>query len=111
MTLKYVNVPLFDDPYYGYSITLEGNSYNLEFLYNGRMGLYILSLLDAEGLNIVRGQALVPAYPLLKEYPIDNLSGFFWLEEISSITREAYKEYPRYLSKYYRMFYIYDDGV
>lgn len=111
MTARYVDLPLFDDPYYGYSITLEGNSYNLEFLYNERMGLYTLSLFDAEGVSLIRGQAVVPDYPMLKDYALENLSGFFWLEEISNLQDEAYKKYPTYLSKYYRMFYIYDDGL
>ena len=111
MALKYVNVPLFEDAFYGYSITLEGDSYNLEFLYNERMELYTLSLFDAAGVPIVRGHAVVPSYPMLADYPIENLTGFFWLEELANINRESYKEYPQYLSKYYRMFYIYDDGV
>lgn len=110
MTLRYVDIPLFEDDYYGYSITLEGNSYNLEFVYNNRMELYTLSLFTADGEALVRGQAVVPNFPLLKDYVIDELTGFFWMEPIAEIGDEFYKTYPKDLAKYYRMFYIYEDG-
>lgn len=109
MALKYVSLPLFADPFYGYSITLEDNSYNLEFLYNERMGLYVMSLFSANGMAIIRGQAVVPNYPMLGDYAIEGLSGFFWMEEIAEIEDQPYKKYPQHLHKYYRLFYIYED--
>jgi hypothetical protein len=111
MSLKYVDLPLFSDSYYEYSISLQGVSYVLEFVYNERMSLYIFNLYDAESNPIVLGQALVPTFPILKDYAIENLTGFFWMEEKADIVHQPYKEYPDKIDKYYNFYYIYEDGV
>jgi hypothetical protein len=110
MTVRYVDVPLFSDFHYTYSITLEGNSYNLEFLYNERMELYTLTMYSADGSLLVAGHAVVPNYPIFGDYALPDLDGFFFMEPISEIEAEAYKTYPAQIHKYYRMVYLYDDG-
>lgn len=111
MTLRYVNLPLFPDADYGYSIALEGNSYNLQFTYNERMELYTISLFDEDSNPIVLGEGLVPYYPIFRDYALLNLSGWIWLEEIADNISEAYKVYPDKLDEYYQMYYVYDDGL
>lgn len=108
MTTNYVNIPLFADPFYSYSISLEGNSYILQFLYNERAELYYLSLFDVENNPLVQGEALVPNYPIFKDYAILALNGWFWLEEKADIITEPYKTYPDKLNEYYNMYYIYN---
>lgn len=107
MTTNYVNIPLFADPFYSYSISLEGNSYTLQFLYNERAQLYFLSMLDAENNPVVLGEAVVPTYPIFRDYALPLLSGWFWLEEKANILSEPYKVYPDKLNEYYNMYYIY----
>lgn len=106
--MKYVVVPLFSDFYYTYSLSLEGESYNLEFLYNERAQQWFLNLLDADNNPVVMGVGVVPGYPILQEYAISGLTGFFWMEEKSNIITEGYKQYPEELNQYYNMFYIYE---
>lgn len=106
--MQYVVVPLFPEPFYTYSQSFQGQSYNLEFLYNERAQQWFLNLLDADNLPIVMGVGIVPGYPILQEYAITGLTGFFWLEEKAEITTEAYKQYPEQLNQYYNMFYIYE---
>ncbi len=110
MTLLAINLPLSDDPSYSYSVAFEGNSYNLKFEYNERAKLYFLSLSDADDNLIVGGEALVPNYPILLDYALPLLSGFIWMEEISDIIFEPYKQFPDKLSQYYTLSYSYDDG-
>lgn len=111
MAFKYVNLPLFADPYYSYSIALEGNSYILEFVYVERCQLYFLSLRDADSNPIVLNSGLVPTYPIMFDYALPNLSGYFWMEEIADILSEPYKVYPDKINEYYQFYYIYDDGT
>ena len=111
MALKYVDLPLFSDDFYDYPISLEGDSYILEFMYNSRMKLYIFNLYSADNTPIILGQALVPSFPLLGDYAIEGLSGYFWMEEKADIVHQPYKEYPDKIDKYYNFYYIYDNGV
>jgi hypothetical protein len=110
MAMVAVVLPLSDDPSYSYNVALEGNSYNLKFEYNERAQLYFLSLSDADEDLIVGGEALVPNYPILLDYAIPLLSGFIWMEEISDIIFQPYKQFPDKLSQYYTLSYSYDDG-
>lgn len=108
MTMVAVSLPLFDDPSYSYNVALEGNSYNLKFEYSERAQLYFLSLSDADDNLIVGGEALVPNYPVLLDYALPLLSGFIWMEEISDIVFQPYKQFPDKLSQYYTLTYSYD---
>lgn len=106
MALKYVSLPLFKDAFYTYPITLEGVSYILEFIYNDRMRSYCFSLYDADRNPIILGERLVPSYPMFREYALPNLTGWFWMEEISIIISEPYKQYPEDIDEYYNFYYV-----
>ena len=109
MTTMYVPLPLDASPFYSYSVSLQGNSYALEFVYNTRMKLYVFNLYDADKAPVVLGQALVPNSPLLVGYSIPSLSGFFVLTEKGTTLVEAYKQYPESISTYYDFLYIYSE--
>lgn len=108
MAEKYVNLPLFSDAEYEYSIALQGLSYILRFIYNERMKLYTLNLYDADRNPIVLGEALVPSYPIFFDYAISPLSGYFYLSEKANVQSEPYKIYPDKLATHYNFYYIYD---
>lgn len=110
MAKKYVSLPLFSDAYYEYGIALQGESYVLRFIYNERMKLYTISLLSADLVPIVMGEALVPNYPMFFEYAIRPLTGYFYMYEKANILSEAYKVYPENINEYYELVYIFDDG-
>lgn len=104
----YITLPLFPEPDYTYAVALQDVSYNLEFIYNERTQLYSLSLYDQNNNPIVLGEALVPNYPIFKDYAIFPLTGFFWMEEKADIISEPYKVYPDSIDQYYNLFYIYE---
>lgn len=107
MILTQVILPLYPDPYYTYSLALQGVSYNLEFIYNERSQLYYLNLLDSTSSPIVMGVALVPSYPIILDYPLQPLTGWFWLEENATNIAEPYKTYPDKIDQYYNFKYSY----
>lgn len=110
MAKKYVSLPLFSDAYYEYGIALQGESYVLRFIYNERMKLYTISLLSADLVPIVMGEALVPSYPMFFEYALYPLTGYFYMYEKANIISEPYKVYPENINEYYELVYVYDDG-
>lgn len=108
MAEKYVSLVLSEEPFYEYSVALEGNSYILQFVYNERAQSYFLSLFTAEREPIVMGEALVPSYPIFIDYALANLTGYFYLQENATIVSEPYKTYPDKISEYYTFFYMYE---
>lgn len=110
MAEKYVALPLFSDAEYEYTVALQGDSYTLRFTYNERMKLYTISLLSADLVPIVMGEALVPSYPMFFEYALYPLTGYFYMYEKANIISEPYKVYPENINEYYELVYVYDDG-
>lgn len=110
MALRYVTLPLYEDSDYQYDISLEGNYYTLRLYYNERAEAWFFELRDGENTMLVGGERLVPYYPLLRNYSLENLTGMIWLEYIGYDMNETLSN-PFELSKYNKLFYIYDDGV
>lgn len=108
MATRYVEIPIINYPYYDLSVSLEEVSYIIEFKYVGRMNLYTMSLYDAERNPIIIGHALTPNYPILLDYAIPNMNGYFVLLDKGGKASEAYKDYPENIADYYYLFYIYD---
>jgi len=109
MTFQYVPLPLYEDSDYEYEVPLEGNYYTLRLYYNERAEAWFSELRDGEGAMLVAGERVVPYYPMFLSYSLENLSGMFWLEYIGYDMNETLSN-PFELSKYNKLYYIYDDG-
>lgn len=107
MAVYNVSLPLYNEADYQYGVSLEGNSYVLEFIYNERCKLYFLSLFSSDLEPIVQGIAVTPSYPIMIDYALPNLSGWFWLEVKSELLSEPYKTYPQDIDQYYNFYYSY----
>jgi hypothetical protein len=103
--LNYVNCPLYDVPYYSYSVILEDNTFTLRFVYNDILKLYTLTILDDQGYILCSGIGITPYHPMTIDYDLRGLTGFFQLLPIGDNGVEYYKDYPESLSKYYRLYY------
>jgi hypothetical protein len=103
-----VDLPLYSDPFYSYSVSLENITYSVEIRYYQRDGIWRMSLFLEDQTPIAQGIALVPEYPILQDYNIEGMSGFFWLYPIPSIKTEKYVEDPEHLDQYYTFKYIYN---
>ena len=109
MAVKHVVIPLYSDKDYQYSISLQGQSFQLRFTYNETMKLYTMQIIDVDGNKLLSGVGVVPNYPIAVDYVIPNLTGAFYLAPVSDVNFEAYKLYPEDIHKYYEMTYLYDD--
>lgn len=108
MTARYVNMPLFTESFYTYTISLETISYSVEIVYNERMKLWLLSLYLEDKTPVFEGLGIVPGYPIALDYALNTLTGYFYLECVASIDTEQYIQYPDKLSQYYKFYYIYE---
>ena len=107
MALMYIPMPLFSDSSYSYDISLEGNAYSFKAYYNERAEGWFFNLSEKDGNPLVLGERLVAEYPIMLEYALENLSGFLYLEPIGN-SSEKYRTNPFELSKWFRLFYIYN---
>ena len=105
----YVDLLLDDSPLYDYSASLEGNSYIVEMQFNERTQLYHMSLYDADKNPLVLGVGLVPGFPIMADYALLNLTGFFLLIQKGELQSEPYKKFPDKLSQYYNLVYTYTE--
>ena len=110
MALIQTKLPLFDDPFYSYSTSLEQNTFYLEFLYLQRIDDWVISVTDAERNKLVTGQRLTPNKPLFLDYRLPNLTGYFFLTPKSSEDPSVYDDRKRRLKDYFNFYYYYDDG-
>ena len=104
-----IGLPLYNSSDYQYTFTLERVSYKFRFYYNERMRQWIMDIRLSDGTPVVLGTALVPYHPIGFDY-ITPFTGFFWLEAIGEDQNETISN-PYDLSKYYRLFYFWDDGA
>ena len=109
MTLQYIPMPLFSDPSYTYDISIESNAYTIDVYYNERAEGWFFNLIIKGGNPLIYGERLVANYPILIDYALPNLTGYIFLEPIGDSV-EKYRTAPFELSKWFRLFYIYDDG-
>lgn len=108
MALHYVNLPLYQEPDYQYTISLERVSYKVRFYFVERVEKWAIDLRYANNDPIILGAFLAPEYPLFFDYHIEGMSGSFWLEPIGKDKNETIIN-PYELNEYYRLFYIYED--
>lgn len=110
MAVKILKLPLFNDTYYSYPISLEGNTYVLDFLFLERINDWTLSLKDSEQNPLVLGQRMTPDTELFFSYQVEGLSGYFLFTPISVIKPSEVSDNIQRPKDFYNLFYIYDDG-
>jgi len=99
--------PLYNSPYYTYSIDLDRVSYGLTFRYSSRSKGYMMDVFDAEENPVIRNIKIVPNYPLLEQYSLSEVSGEFYLFPIEETTiAESGVPDPRRVDRTHYLVYI-----
>lgn len=107
MAWNFVDLPLYEEYDYNYTVSLEGEAYNLRIYFNQRMGLWFLDLSRDNGEVIVEGVGLHKYYPILNENKIPELSGFMWLQPTGDGLDESLL-HPDLIAKYYKLYYLWE---
>lgn len=107
-TYTSISLPLFEDYFYSYSISLDETStvYVIEIQYNDYAEQWFMSLFTEDQETLLAGIALVPEYPIALDYALGNITGFFWLLPIPEIPSDKYSEEPEALSQYFTFEYV-----
>jgi hypothetical protein len=101
-------LPLFNDPVYEYSTSLDGVSFRLLFVWNTYSQTWYLSVEDVNGNPIVSGVPIVTNYPLLIDYDLSEhgLYGSFLFTPITPLGLSPDIPNMRNMDKYVKLFYI-----
>lgn len=103
-----IELPLYADEDFTYTVALEDNAYDLRIYYNRRMEKWFLELLRDDGTEVIMGLGLSAYYPIASGYNFEDLTGFFWLQPKNYGEDEAAVN-PVKLSEYYKLFYIWEE--
>lgn len=107
MTRLYVPLPLYSDSFYSYLSSLENQTYKIQILWNERANIWVLNLYLEDGTVLLLGERITPNYPLISEYNIDGLTGYFILVPKDEVDDEKYLTNARQLGQYYDFYYTY----
>lgn len=103
-----VDLPLYDDADYSYSVSLQSQSYVIRVYYVERTQLWYFSVFEENQTPIFQGLALVPEYPITLDYLKSELTGFFRLVPIPAYKIvDPYLLYPDKIAQYYTFSYVY----
>ena len=74
-------LPLFADPVYTYSASLENKPFNFRFAWNERSLAWHMDLAAEDGAPVLLGLKLVPDFAMVFDYALQaaGLTGFFVL--------------------------------
>lgn len=100
-------LPLFDNPYYTYSIDIDNEAMEFTFRWNERAEQWMMTIADSGGDVILRNIPLVPAYPLLKQFSLERPVGDIFLIPVGE--SEIYEPIPDPRRVFETHFLIYDD--
>lgn len=109
MTTVYTELPLFSDPIYEYTVSLESQQRVLTFYYNETDFAWRMDLRNIDGTAVATGIKLVPEYPILGNFRSPYLSGYFILSTENTKQSERFFTDISIVPNFYRLFHIYDD--
>lgn len=101
------NCPLFDSPFYSYTMDLSRDTYTLTFRYSSRSEGYLMDIFDAEENPVVRNIKLVPLTALLDQYSLSTPEGdFVVLPNENTDLSESSVVNPRRIFETHSLYYI-----
>jgi len=109
MAFSITELPLYTDPYYRYSITLEDQQRYLNFYWNEREGHWHFDVFNAGNIPILLGQKIVESHLLAGDYDLSayNMSGYFMALPNNSTTKLDTGDIIT-LPTLYKLFYIHE---
>lgn len=112
MTWTAITLPLYSDPTYTYTASLEGTTFRFSFAWSDRTTSWHMSLYTEESETIVEGIRLVGQYPLLADLQLSafGMTGYFLVMPINALTIETSPALITDLSDRYSLIYLYEEA-
>lgn len=110
MTTNFVEMPLFDDLTYRYSLPLQGQSWQFKFYWVQRAMQWHMDIRKEDQTPVVLGYAMVPQYPMMEDYPLEDigLTGRFVLMPVNVAVATAITLESSVMPEFFKLFYMYE---
>jgi hypothetical protein len=108
----YVEMPLYTDERYRYSMSLEGVSWQFLIYWNNRSTLWHMDIRREDQTPLTLGQPLVPQYPMQVDYNLEEsgLTGYFLLMPINDAIVSQFNKESKILPEFFKLYYVYLTG-
>lgn len=105
-----IEMPLYSDLSYRYSMPLEGKTWQFTFNWNSRCSQWHMDIRRDDQTPILLGYALVPQYPMTVDYTFEDygLSGYFILLPVNSTISYKLNESSDTMPEFFKLYYSYD---
>lgn len=105
----YIEMPLFTEEKYRYSLSLEGISWQFTFYWNGRAMQWHMDIRREDQTALVLGQPMVAQYPMLIDYNLEEqgLTGYFLLMPVNGAIDSQITQDSSIVPEFFRLFYVY----
>ena len=106
-----VELPLFSEPYHEYRTALEDQSVLLTFRWQDRTSSWYMDIKQDDLTPIVLGIKLVPYFPILADYQLQDrgLGGYLVLIDAGDFQSNKLNNSPAAMKQFYRLFYVYEE--
>lgn len=110
MTTNFIQMPLYSDLTYRYSLSLEGQSWQFKFYWVQRATQWHMDIRKEDQTPVVLGHALVPQYPILEDVPLEDvgLTGRFVLMPVNIAVATAITQESLVMPEFFKLYYMYE---
>jgi hypothetical protein len=104
-----VELPLYDDKKYRYSLPLEGLSLQFTYYWVDRCSSWHLDIRREDQTPIILGMSLVSQYPMTVDYTFEDygLTGYFLLKPVNVSVAPQLGSNMTVMPEFFRLFYVY----
>lgn len=108
----YVELPMYDEDRYMYSIVLEGRSYILTFYWNQKASQWMMDIRLEDRTPILLGQGLVAQYPMFVDYNLEELgmTGYFMMLPVNLAIADSAGVERSIVPGFFKLYYVYITG-
>lgn len=109
MSTILVELPLYEEEDYRYSLSLQTVSLQFRFYWSNRASQWHMDIHQEDQTPIVLGHAMVAQFPMLEDFHLETygLTGHFELMPVNVATGNQLTLEPTVMPQFFQLFYIY----
>lgn len=110
MKTNLIEMPLYADKTYRYSLSLQGQSWQFKFYWVDRAMQWHMDIRREDQTAVILGHALVPQYPMLDDLALEDigLTGRFILMPVNVAVSTAITKESSVMPEFFKLYYQYE---
>lgn len=107
-TINVKSMFLSNNTYYSYIDTIEKVAYIFTFRYSTREACWYFDIHTTDNIPVIISTKLVSQYPMLDDFNLDGITGFFWLYANTEENLGRLETDPKHIADYFTLLYFYE---